>query len=142
MKVAHALIASIIALTSLHTHAADAQIEASSAQQTLKLQYAELEDLKSQLALAKSAGTTNVVTFVISSGLVAAGLIMDILGGPGTRIKNMATLSAADTVIVVGGIGMTSSGLVIQLDENKIEEITKKITDQQTKITETAQGLL
>jgi len=142
MKVTHALIASIIAFTSLHLHAAEGQVEVPSAQQTLKQQYAELEDLKSQLTLAKNAGKTNVITFVISSSLVAAGLIMDILGGPGTRIKNMATLSTADTVIVVGGIGMASSGLVIQLDENKIEEITKKITDQQAKIAETAQGLL
>jgi hypothetical protein len=142
MKVANALIASIIALTSLHLHAAEGTVEVASPQQTLKQQYAELEDLKSQLALVESGGKTNVITFVISSGLVAAGLIMDILGGPGTRIKNMAALSTADTIIMVGGIGMVSSGLVIQLDENKIEEITKKITDQQTKITETAQGLL
>lgn len=142
MKVTLALIASIIAFSSLQLHAAEGSVEVPSAQQTLKQQYAELEDLKSQLTLAKDAGTTNVITFVISSSLVAAGLIMDILGGPGTRIKNMATLSTADTVIVIGGIGMASSGLVIQLDENKIEEITKKIADQQAKITETAQGLL
>ena len=142
MKVAHALIASIIAMTSLNLHAAGSQIEVSSAQQTLRQQYAELEDLKSQLNLVKNGGEGNVITFVVSSGLVAAGLILDILGGPGTKIKNLATLSTADTVIAVGAIGMTSSGLVLKLDANKIEELTKKINAQQTKITETAQGLL
>lgn len=142
MKVAHALIASIIAFTSLHLHAADGPIEVSTAKLTLKQQYAELEDLKTQLSLAQNAGGTNLVTFIVSSSLIGAGLIMDILGGPGAKVKNLASLTASDSVIIIGAVGATTSGIVLKLDDMKINDLTKKINDLQGKIAEAAEGML
>ncbi|MFS4460801.1 hypothetical protein [Bdellovibrio sp. HCB2-146] len=143
MKISRAILASILALTSLRTFAADnQQIEISNAKLVLKQQYAELEDLKTQLKLAVKAGETNSVAFVISSALLGTGLILDILGVQSSAVTRITNLTLADSMIVIGTVGATASGVIVALDVYKIKQIEKRIEAQQQKILEASKGLL
>lgn len=143
MKISRAILASILAFTSLRTFAAENQhIEIPNAKLVLKQQYAELEDLKTQLKLAVDAGETNSVAFVFSSALLTTGLLLDILGVQSSAVTRITNLTLADAIIVVGTVGATASGVVIALDVYKIKQIEKRIEAQQQKILETSKGLL
>jgi hypothetical protein len=155
MRILTILLTGILTITSIRGFASEGLPQIKTAKQLLKAQYAELEDLKTQVKHAQRVKKMGWIGVAISSTAVAASLLIARGGGglgvpDGAGIGSMnipapsvtgAHVNSTDFMFLGGLGGAASSGVVIYIQSGKLKDLELKINVIQQQLVETAKLL-